>query len=61
MNAGFGWNIDYGLGLVPNWWGHKEGFYQSLYLGPENLEQYDIEQMSIVLLRPKSRGTLRLR
>ena len=61
ITAGFGWNIDYGLGLVKHWWGHKEGFYESIYLNENYLEQYDIEQPSLVLLRPKSRGTLRLR
>ena len=61
ITAGFSWNIDYGVGLIPEFWGHKEDFYKKVYLSDDNLEQYEVDQMSVILLRPKSRGTVRLR
>ena len=51
INAGFGWNIDYGLNLVNEWWGHKKGFYDHVFRGKDNLEQYDMVQPSLILLR----------
>ena len=61
ITAGFGWNMDYGMGIVHNLWGHKDDFYTKVFLSDDNLEQYEVNLLVMILLRPKSRGTLRLR
>ena len=55
----FGHNIDYGLGLKKIA-GLKDDHYNGVYREHGNYEPYDVIMLLPTLLRPKSRGTIRL-